>query len=51
RSQERFAQNFGAETVGGSSSGRSRTARPAVKPSKPKHAPKKRVAGSGARRR
>jgi DNA-binding FadR family transcriptional regulator len=41
RSQERFAQNFGAETAAGSSSGRGRTARSPAKPSKPKQAPKK----------
>ncbi|MFB6419311.1 MULTISPECIES: FadR/GntR family transcriptional regulator [Bradyrhizobium] len=51
RSQERFAQNFGAENAAGSSPGRGRAARPAAKPSKPKDAPKKRTADSGARRR
>lgn len=49
RSQERFAQNFGAENAAGSSSGRSRTVRPAAKPSKPKRAPKKKRAGSAQR--
>lgn len=52
RSQGRFAQNFGAENAAGSSSGRSRPERSPAKPSKPKHAPKKkRAASSGARRR
>ncbi|MCK1626245.1 FadR family transcriptional regulator [Bradyrhizobium sp. 160] len=51
RSQERFAQNFGAENAVGSSSGPSRTERAGAKPSKPKHAPKKRAASSSARRR
>lgn len=52
RSQERFAQNFGAENAAGSSSGRSRPERSPAKPSKPKHAPKKkRAASSGTRRR
>lgn len=52
RSQERFAQNFGAETAAGSASGQSRAARSAAQPSKPKHAPKKKpAASSGARRR
>ncbi|MCP3372018.1 FadR/GntR family transcriptional regulator [Bradyrhizobium cajani] len=51
RSQERFAQNFGAENAAGSSSGRSRTARTTAEPSKPKHAPKKnRAASSDAAR-
>jgi DNA-binding GntR family transcriptional regulator len=51
RSQERFARNFGAETATASPSGRGRAARPAARPSKPKQAPKKRAAGSGARKR
>ncbi|QIO31932.1 FadR/GntR family transcriptional regulator [Bradyrhizobium sp. 1(2017)] len=51
RSQERFAQNFGAENAAGSSSGPSRTARAAAKPSRSKHAPKKPAASSETRRR
>ncbi|MDA9479508.1 GntR family transcriptional regulator [Bradyrhizobium sp. CCBAU 65884] len=51
RSQERFAQNFGAENAAGSSSGRGRTARAPAKPSKPKPAPKKKQAGGGSARR
>ncbi|MET4293043.1 DNA-binding FadR family transcriptional regulator [Bradyrhizobium sp. LB8.2] len=50
RSQERFAQNFGAENAAGGSSGRA--AQSTAKPSKPEHAPKKkRAASSSARRR
>ncbi|AWM03134.1 FadR/GntR family transcriptional regulator [Bradyrhizobium amphicarpaeae] len=44
RSQERFAQNFGAETS-------SSSARAPAKPSKPKPASKKKQAGSGSARR
>lgn len=55
RSQERFAQNFGAETAAGSSSERGRPARSPAKPSKPEQAPKrqakKQVRSGTARRR
>jgi DNA-binding FadR family transcriptional regulator len=50
RSQERFAQNFGAENAAGSSSGRSRAARAPAKPATPKR-PAKKQAGSGRARR
>ncbi|UWU86239.1 FadR family transcriptional regulator [Bradyrhizobium yuanmingense] len=43
RSQERFAQNFGAENAAAAASGRSRTARPLAKPTTPKRSPKKRA--------
>lgn len=48
RSQERFAQNFGAEGAAVSSAGRSRTAR---SPAKPKRAPKTQAKSGNARRR
>lgn len=55
RSQERFAQNFGPETVAGSASGRSRAARSIAKPARPKRAPSKQAKETGksgtARRR
>lgn len=51
RSQERFAQNFGADGTAASSAGRSRPARAAAKPAKPKKAPKKKQAKSGRARR
>ncbi|MBR1131064.1 FadR/GntR family transcriptional regulator [Bradyrhizobium iriomotense] len=51
RSQERFAQNFGAESAAGPVSERSRTVRAPAKPSKPKPAKKKQAASSGTRRR
>ncbi|WP_164718300.1 FadR/GntR family transcriptional regulator [Bradyrhizobium sp. LVM 105] len=51
RSQERFAQNFGAENAAGPSPGGSRTARLAAKSPKPKPAPEKRATGRSARRR
>ncbi|OAF02562.1 GntR family transcriptional regulator [Bradyrhizobium centrolobii] len=51
RSQERFAQNFGAEIATGSAAGRNRLARSAAKPSKSGRPPKKRTASSGTRRR
>jgi len=43
RSQERFAQNFGAENAAAAASGRSRTARSLAKPATPKRPPKKRA--------
>lgn len=53
-SQERFAQNFGAESAAGSPAGRVRTAenqaKPA-KPAKPERAPKTQTKGGSARRR
>jgi DNA-binding FadR family transcriptional regulator len=49
-SQERFAQNFGAETSAGSPAVRKRAARSPAQPAKPKPPPKKQ-AKSGARRR
>src|SRR3954453_9765204 len=48
RSQERFAQNFGAEKAAAPSSGR--TARSTAKPSKPERAPKKKRAASSSAR-
>lgn len=52
RSQERFAQNFGAEPAAASAAGQSRSARAAASPPKPKRAPKKkRTASSSLRRR
>lgn len=51
RSQERFAQNFGAENAAAPSPGASRSARAAAKSSKPKPAPKTRAKGGSARRR
>ncbi|MBR0707494.1 FadR/GntR family transcriptional regulator [Bradyrhizobium liaoningense] len=51
RSQERFAQNFGAESAGGPVSGHGRAVRAPVKPSKPKPASKKKQAAGGSARR
>ncbi|MDE5442593.1 GntR family transcriptional regulator [Bradyrhizobium sp. CSA207] len=51
RSQERFAQNFGAEVAAGSPTGRSRADRSTAKPAKPKRAPSKQAKGGTARRR
>ncbi|MBR0992497.1 FadR family transcriptional regulator [Bradyrhizobium japonicum] len=51
RSQERFAQNFGAETAATAPSVRSRTARVPAKRPRPKPALKKKPAGSGSTRR
>ncbi|MCK1393025.1 FadR/GntR family transcriptional regulator [Bradyrhizobium sp. 1] len=51
RSQERFAQNFGAEGAPGSTNGRARPARAAAKPAKPKRAPKKQAKSGSTRRR
>lgn len=48
RSQERFAQNFGAEIAAGSPAGRGR---PAHSPAKPKRVPKKQAKSGSARRR
>lgn len=48
RSQERFAQNFGAESAAGPSSGRA--ARSTAKPTKPERAPKKKRAASSSAR-
>ncbi|WP_441238149.1 FadR/GntR family transcriptional regulator [Bradyrhizobium sp. 930_D9_N1_4] len=48
RSQERFAQNFGAETTAGPSA---RKGRPARSPAKPKKAPKSPAKTGSARRR
>lgn len=50
-SQERFAQNFGAESATGSPSMRKRTARPGVAPAKSKRPAKKQAKSGGARRR
>jgi DNA-binding FadR family transcriptional regulator len=49
RSQERFAQNFGAESAAGSPAGRGRAARSPGKPAKPKKAPKKQAKETGKR--
>jgi DNA-binding FadR family transcriptional regulator len=49
RSQERFAQNFGAEKAAGPSSGRA--TRSTAKPLKPERAPKKKGAASSSARR
>ncbi len=51
RSQERFAQNFGAEAAAGSPAGGDRTAQYQVKPAKPKRAPKTQAKSGSARRR
>ncbi|UPK37362.1 FadR family transcriptional regulator [Bradyrhizobium sp. 186] len=51
RSQERFAQNFGAEIAAGSPSGRSRVARSPEKPARAKRTPKKQAKSGTARRR
>ena len=51
RSQERFARNFGTETGEASPSDWGRAARLTARPLKPKQVPKKRAAGSGARKR
>lgn len=51
RSQERFAQNFGAEIAAGSPAGRSRTAHPPARPAKSKRVPKKQAKSGSARRR
>jgi DNA-binding FadR family transcriptional regulator len=50
-SQERFAQNFGAETATGSPATRKRTVRSAAQPAKPKRPPKKQAKSGSARRR
>jgi DNA-binding FadR family transcriptional regulator len=50
-SQERFAQNFGAEIAAGSPSVRKRTARSPAKPARPKRPPKKQAKSGSARRR
>jgi DNA-binding FadR family transcriptional regulator len=51
RSQERFAQNFGAEGAPGSSNGRARPARAEARPAKPKRAPKKQAKSGSTPRR
>ena len=50
RSQERFAQNFGAETAAGSPAERGRVARTPAKPAKPKRAKTQAKSGSVRRR-
>nr|WP_244645994.1 FadR/GntR family transcriptional regulator [Bradyrhizobium campsiandrae] len=50
-SQERFAQNFGAETSGGTPAARKRVARPGAEPAEPKRPSKKAAKSSGGRRR
>lgn len=50
-SQERFAQNFGAETATGSLAMRKRSARSGAAPAKPKRAAKKQAKSGSARRR
>lgn len=50
-SQERFAQNFGAETATGSPAMRKRTARTRATPAKPKRLAKKQAKSGSARRR
>jgi DNA-binding FadR family transcriptional regulator len=50
-SQERFAQNFGAETAIGSPATRKRTVRSAAQPAKPKRPSKKPAKSGSARRR
>ena len=50
-SQERFAQNFGAESPVGSSAARKREARSPAKPAAAKRVPKKQAKGGNARRR
>jgi DNA-binding FadR family transcriptional regulator len=50
-SQERFAQNFGAETAAGSSSARKRPTRSPARPATPKPPPKKQANSGRARRR
>ncbi len=49
RSQERFAQNFGAEPSAAPRAGRGRAARQVTKPSKPKRTAKKAARGSSRR--
>jgi len=51
RSQERFAQNFGAEIAAGSPSGRGRAARSPEKSPRAKRTPKKQAKSGTARRR
>jgi DNA-binding FadR family transcriptional regulator len=50
-SQERFAQNFGAETGAGSPAVRKRAARTGAQPAKPKRPSKKQAKSGSARRR
>lgn len=51
RSQQRFAQNFGAEGAAGSPAGPSRRARNQAKPARPKRVPKKQAKSGGRPRR
>lgn len=50
-SQERFAQNFGAETAAGSLAMRKQAGRPGAAPAKPKRPAKKQAKSGSARRR